>query len=106
MPNTRRLSVLIVEDAPDVRRVLERFVRLLDLDPLLAEDGEHGWRLLHAMDPPPALLITDSEMPNMTGRELIRLVRERHPDLPILRITGSDGRSGKPPIADIVTLQK
>jgi DNA-binding response OmpR family regulator len=45
-------------------------------------------------------------MPNMTGRELIRLVRERHPDLPILRITGSDGRSGQPRIPDIVTLQK
>lgn len=106
MPNRRRPRVLIVEDAPDVRRLLERFIRLLDLDPLLAEDGEHGWRLLNAMDPPPALLITDSAMPNMSGRELIRLVRERLPQLPILRVTGSDGLSDPLRIPDCVTLQK
>ena len=38
------------------------------------------------------LLITDLVMPGMTGLELVKLVRMRHPELPVLYISGySDG---------------
>ncbi len=106
MAGFERPRVLLVEDAADVRRLLARFIRLAHADPVVAEDGLQGWELARMADPPFDLVITDSRMPRMTGRELIALLRERFPGIPILRITGSDGMSGLPPIADVRTLQK
>ena len=106
MPAPGRSRILIVEDEPDVRRVLARFVRLLGADPVVAEDGEQGWELARLADPAFDLVVTDSRMPRMTGRALIAKLREQNPGLPILRVSGSDGLSGDPPIPDIVTLRK
>jgi CheY-like chemotaxis protein len=39
------------------------------------------------------MLITDQRMPGMTGTELIALVRDQTPTLPILLVTGDTGRS-------------
>lgn len=42
-----------------------------------------------ALSQPFDLVITDYEMPGMDGMELIRRIRERHPRLPIILMTGS-----------------
>jgi CheY-like chemotaxis protein len=39
------------------------------------------------------MLITDQRMPGMTGAELIALVRDQAPTLPILLVTGDIGKS-------------
>jgi DNA-binding response OmpR family regulator len=106
MPAPGRSRFLIVEDEPDVRRVLARFVRLLGADPVVAEDGAEGWELARLADPSFDLVVTDSRMPRMTGRVLIAKLRELNPGLPILRVSGSDGLSGDPPMPEIVTLRK
>jgi DNA-binding response OmpR family regulator len=106
MPSSGRSRFLIVEDEPDVRRVVARFVRLLGADPVVAEDGEAGWELARLADPPFGLVVTDSRMPRMTGRVLISKLRELYPKLPILRVSGSDGLTGDPPMPEIVTLRK
>ncbi|HET7602875.1 MAG TPA: response regulator [Gemmatimonadales bacterium] len=106
MPAPGRSRFLIVEDEPDVRRVVARFVRLLGADPIVAEDGEEGWELARLADPPFDLVVTDSRMPRMTGRVLISKLREMNPELPILRVSGSDGLTGEPPMPEIVTLRK
>lgn len=106
MPAPGRARILIVEDEADVRRVLARFVRLFGAEPVVAEDGLEGWELARLADPPFDLVITDSRMPQMTGRALIAKLREQRPGIPILRVSGSDGLGGEPPVNDVVMLHK
>ncbi len=106
MPAPGRARILIVEDEADVRRVLTRFVRLFGAEPVVAEDGLEGWELARLADPAFDLVITDSRMPRMTGRALIAKLREQQPGIRILRVSGSDGLSGEPPVGDVVLLHK
>lgn len=52
-----------------------------------AADGESGLRLLgdHNVD----LVVTDIIMPNIEGLELIRRLRQRHPGIKIIVVSGS-----------------
>jgi LmbE family N-acetylglucosaminyl deacetylase/CheY-like chemotaxis protein len=78
--------VLVVDDDPDVAlytsTVLERrggcAVRAIT-DPTLARTAVDEFR--------PDVVVTDIEMPGMTGLELIALLRADQPDLPIIVIT-------------------
>jgi CheY-like chemotaxis protein len=52
-----------------------------------AASGGAALMMLHA-GAKPDVLITDHLMPGMTGVELVRKVREKHPDLPALIVSG------------------
>ena len=80
-------NVLLVED--------DDSVRLLVRDVL----EELGYRTFEAAEPNAAsemlrsgqhfdLMVSDVGLPGMNGRQLAEIARERHPDLPILFITG------------------
>ena len=73
------MHVLIAEDSAVERIMLERFVRELGHEPVLAPDGEQAWELFqtHGAD----VLISDWMMPGLDGAELCRRVRA-HPSAP------------------------
>jgi len=80
-------TILVVDDSSSVRNLVE-FV--LDADGykiLQAEDGQQAWDILQRIKP--SLVLTDFEMPNMTGLELLRRMREqeRFNDVPIIMLT-------------------
>ncbi len=80
-------TILVVDDSSSVRNLVE-FV--LDADGykiLQAEDGQQAWDILQRFKP--NLVLTDYEMPNMTGLELLRRMREqdRFNDVPIIMLT-------------------
>jgi CheY-like chemotaxis protein len=79
--------VVVVDDDPDVRFFLNTLLDELGHD---VESFEGGEAALAALDgaPPPDLMLIDFAMPGMNGAQLARLVRERHPDLPIVFVTG------------------
>lgn len=71
-----RHRVLVIDDDALARRLLSHAFAEQGLDPLLADDGYHGFHrlldeLLH-LD----LLVTDVNMPGMDGVELIRKIRQ------------------------------
>jgi CheY-like chemotaxis protein len=70
------MRVLIAEDSAVERIMLERFVRELGHEPVLAHDGAQAWELFqtHGAD----VLISDWMMPGLDGAELCRRVRA-HP---------------------------
>ncbi|WP_332671037.1 PAS-domain containing protein [Aromatoleum sp.] len=80
--------VLLVEDEPEVRRVIRLQLTALGYPVLEAGDGVEAWTLLEAV-PEIAILVTDTVMPgDIGGRELVARTRALRPDLPILMITG------------------
>ena len=86
---TRR--ILVVDDEPDMRsfnaEVLKDFGYHVDT----AEDGLAGWKALHAVRHAPEsydLLITDHDMPGLTGLALVKNLRAARIVLPVIMATG------------------
>ena len=66
--------ILVVDDEPQLTRVLLRSLTSKGYDVRVAGDGEFALQTFH--DWPPSLVITDLAMPNMGGLELCRKLRE------------------------------
>ncbi|WP_394834019.1 sigma-54 dependent transcriptional regulator [Pendulispora rubella] len=80
-----RKQVLIVDDEPNLRKILSAQLSRDGYDVLTAEDGEEGLQLLreHHID----LVVTDLKMPKVDGMTLLREAIREDPDLPIVMIT-------------------
>jgi len=90
--------VLVLDDNPTNRRILEGFVRRMDMEPVSASTGAEAIDTLlsaQAAGDPLDLAILDVHMPVMDGFEVARRIREdeRFDDLVLLTIT-SAGRPG------------
>jgi two-component system, OmpR family, KDP operon response regulator KdpE len=66
--------ILVVDDEPQLTRVLLRSLTSKGYEVRIAGDGEFALQTFH--DWPPSLVITDLAMPNMGGLELCRRLRE------------------------------
>ena len=80
-------TILLVEDEDMVRAVAERALTRQGYTVLTAENGEAALELIERSGRPD-LLISDVVMPGMDGPTMVRHVRERWPDLPILFMSG------------------
>lgn len=76
--------VLLVEDERTVRATTTRVLERAGYRVLAAEDGEEAWRLFQAHADEIDALVTDLQMPRLSGAELIRRARQRRPDLPVV----------------------
>jgi two-component system, OmpR family, KDP operon response regulator KdpE len=65
--------ILVVDDEPQLTRVLLRSLTTKGYDVRIAGDGEFALQTFH--DWPPELVVTDLAMPNMSGLELCRRLR-------------------------------
>ena len=70
------MKILIAEDDPVSRRLLEAFLRKWGYPVVAVAKGDDAWALLHTEDPP-RLAILDWMMPGIEGIEICRRVRER-----------------------------
>lgn len=92
---TSRARLLVVDDEPAVREVTSALLAAEGYDVSTAEDGlEAVGRLV---EPLPDLVISDLRMPNMSGFELLRVVRERFPHVPVIAMSGEFSEKELPP---------
>ncbi len=68
-----RLRLLLVEDEPSLRQLLTELLRA-DYDLMVAPDGERAWELA-VQEQAPDLVLSDVEMPGLSGIELTRRLR-------------------------------
>jgi DNA-binding response OmpR family regulator len=83
--------ILVVEDEPDIRRLNAEVLKNFGYKVDTAEDGMAGWETLHAVRHVPdsyALLITDHDMPGLTGLALVKKLRAARMALPVIMATG------------------
>ena len=78
-------QVLVVDDEPNLRKILAAQLSRDGYDVLVAEDGEQGLSLLREnhID----LVVTDLKMPKVDGMTLLREAVKENPDLPVVMIT-------------------
>jgi two-component system KDP operon response regulator KdpE len=72
---SRPFRVLVVDDEPQIRRVLRLALDSQGFDLRVAADGESALDTMR--DWPPDLVITDLSMPGVDGLELCRRIREK-----------------------------
>ena len=96
------MKLLVVDDSSTMRRIIKNtLARLGYKDVLEGADGLQGWDALDT-NPDVEMLITDWNMPEMNGLELVKKVRadERFVDLPIIMVTTEGGK------AEVITALK
>jgi len=79
-------SVLVVDDEEMVRSTVTRLLTLNGHEVARASSGAEALSMFTENDYD--IVFTDFGMPEMTGAELSRRIKEEHPDLPIILLTG------------------
>ncbi|KAA2233422.1 PAS domain-containing protein [Salinarimonas soli] len=85
-PGGGTATILVVDDDPDIRRMLVASLEALGYRAIEARDGPEGLAALDAGTPD--LMMVDFAMPGMNGAEVARTARERRPTLPIVFASG------------------
>lgn len=80
-----KLTVLYVEDDPDIHRLLDRVIQAHAGALVTARDGEEGLRLFELKRPD--IIVTDILMSTLDGLEMTRLIRDLEPEIPIIVTT-------------------
>ncbi|MDF1874391.1 chemotaxis response regulator CheY [Sulfurimonas sp. SAG-AH-194-I05] len=96
------MKLLVVDDSSTMRRIIKNtLARLGYKDILEGEDGVKGWEQIDS-NPDVEMLITDWNMPEMNGLELVKKVRadDRFKELPIIMVTTEGGK------AEVITALK
>jgi len=80
--------ILIVDDDPDIRESLPGGLSALGAEIVTAKDGEEA--LARVASAPPDIVLTDVRMPGLDGLELLRLLRDRVPEVDVILMTAYD----------------
>src|SRR3954451_13023053 len=98
-------TLLVVEDEVRFSRVLQRFLKLSGISPIEALDGEQAIRILEQDEENLVdAVVTDLRMPVVSGWELIAVLRECRPYLPVIAM--SPPPPSPPSPADVPLLSK
>lgn len=84
------VKILIVEDEAGIVRFLERGLRAHGHATVGAESGEEGLREALDEEARVELVLLDISLPGIGGHEVLKRLRARRPDLPVLMLTARD----------------
>jgi CheY-like chemotaxis protein len=86
MPKGCKTRILVVDDEPSLRETLGMLLMSVGYDVAMAENGVSAVSQLSVAAPD--LIVTDLNMPQMSGLELISHVRSRYPSISIVAMSG------------------
>ncbi|MFC6862398.1 response regulator [Halomicroarcula sp. GCM10025817] len=84
----RTIRVLHVDDDPDLGEMVGMFLERIDEDLTVVTETSAVAALEHVREGDVDCVVSDYQMPNTDGLELLELVRDQHPDLPFILFTG------------------
>ncbi|HEX6576056.1 MAG TPA: PAS domain S-box protein [Gemmatimonadaceae bacterium] len=87
-PSKGEELILVVEDQDEVRTVARRILTSNGYKVIEAANGHDALRVLQDTNFNVDLVLTDAVMPKMGGGDLVRAVRMRQPDLPVVMVSG------------------
>jgi chemosensory pili system protein ChpA (sensor histidine kinase/response regulator) len=77
VPKASRLTVMIVDDSPSVRRVMTNLITKSGWDVLAAKDGLEALEMLQTARVLPHFILSDVEMPRMDGYEFVATLKQQ-----------------------------
>lgn len=86
MPEPSTPHILVVDDEPGVRESLQMLLISKGYDVAVAEDGVDALLQIERM--PPDLVVSDLNMPRLSGFEFLPVVRFRFPQIAIVAMSG------------------
>ena len=78
-------SVLVVDDEPDIRELLSMTLRRMDMEPVAASNVSEAKQALRAHKF--QLCLTDMQMPDGNGLDLVEWMQQAVPEVPVAVIT-------------------
>src|ERR1051325_11728159 len=98
--NDIKIKILVVEDDDTVRKTVSMLFDASGYGVTMAKNGFDA--LLHLHDEVPDVLVTDLNMPEMSGFELLSVVRRRFPSVVAIATSAAYSSASVPPgvIAD------
>ena len=96
------MKLLVVDDSSTMRRIIKNTLQRLGYEDILeAEHGVEAWQIMDTTEGI-QVLITDWNMPEMNGLDLVKKVRadERYTSIPIIMVTTEGGK------AEVITALK
>lgn len=82
-----RLNVLVVDDEPEVRRVIAEMLTKGGYDVMTAHDAESVIAIMAGTDEPLDILVTDVRMPGVSGYELAAALAGEHPEMGVVFVS-------------------
>ena len=92
VPSNGRFRILVVEDDPNIARLVLLNLAKANMECLHAPDGSAG--LARFKEAEPHLVITDIMMPGLNGMELCAAIRQLSP-VPIIMMTAADSEENE-----------
>jgi CheY-like chemotaxis protein len=89
-----KVTILIVDDDPSVRFSLGQIFQCMGHSVRTAEDGFSALREMR--ETMPDILLSDLNMPHMSGFELLSVIRRRFPSVYVIAMSGANLRGGIP----------
>ncbi len=87
MKNKSKPTVLFVDDEPCMRELMAMILTEEGYEVFTEKDGFDA--LAHLRSSVPDLIISDLQMPRMSGIEFLSVVRHRFPAIPVIAISGA-----------------
>jgi CheY-like chemotaxis protein len=93
MAASEKKTILVVDDEPEVRKLVGAMVSRQGFDVLTADSGEAALQEYEKHNGPIDLLLTDVVAPGMSGPMLADRLAEKQPGLKVLFMSGYDNTS-------------
>ncbi|BCM89971.1 transcriptional regulatory protein WalR [Abditibacteriota bacterium] len=87
VPSDNRFRILVAEDDPSIAKLVTIHLKMAGFEAFVARDGLEAWSQFPQVDP--HLILTDINMPGLSGHELVEKVRGAS-SIPILMMTAAD----------------
>ena len=92
------LRVLVIDDEPPIRKLLRMGLGTQGYETLEAPNGKAGLAMLAEK---PDLIILDLGLPDMQGLDLLRVIRERNEDVPVVVLSSRGDEVAKVAALDL-----
>jgi len=90
--STHKKTILVVDDEPEIRKLVSAMLTPHGYHIILADTGEHAVKVFRKQAKDIDLLLTDVVAPGMAGPTLADQLTELKPDLRVLFMSGYDNR--------------
>ncbi len=80
------MKIIVIDDEKTLRWAAEKALKAKGFDVISAEDGKKGLELIEKTDDV-SIVISDIKMPHLSGLELLKIVKEKRPEIFVIMIS-------------------